>query len=198
MHIEYQSLSATLLYLISFLVIFSESGIFFLFFLPGDSMLFALGILANQHVVMLHYALPLLAIAAVCGNFLGYFLGILIRGGLEQGKYLPKVKMHHLHKAEVFYRRYGSPAILFARFIPVIRTFVPFFAGVVKMKRHRFGFWSIIGGVVWVSAVLLAGYFFGHHFNIRHASFLGTGVILAAAIATPVAIALANKFLKQK
>ncbi|HWC57813.1 MAG TPA: DedA family protein [Candidatus Paceibacterota bacterium] len=196
MHIAYQSLSALLLYSLGFLAIFSESGIFFLFFLPGDSLLFAFGILANQHVLRLGYLVPMLAIAAVCGNFLGYFLGILVRGGLEQGKYLPKIKMHHLHKADVFYRKHGSLAILFARFIPVIRTFVPFFGGMVKMQRHAFGIWSIVGGIVWVSAVVLMGYFFGHHFNIHHASFLGTGVILAAAIATPVAIAFANKYLK--
>ncbi len=196
MHIDYQSLSSTLLYLISFFIILSESGVFFLFFLPGDSLIFALGLLANQGVLNIWYIIPLLVIAAITGNFLGYFLGTYTRGGLETGKYLPKVKPEHLHKAELFYNRHGSLALLFARFVPVVRTFVPFFAGVVSMKRKTFSVWSVIGGICWITIVTLVGYFFGRQFNLQNVSYLGLGVVLIAAIATPVCIGLINRLLK--
>lgn len=196
MPIDYQSLSGTLLYLVSFLIILSESGIFFLFFLPGDSLLFALGLLANQGIINIWHIIILLIIAAICGNFLGYFLGKISRDNLKQGKYLPKVRPDHLQKAENFYKKYGSYAILFARFIPVIRTIVPFFAGVVLMKRKVFSLWSFIGGVLWITIVILIGYFFGFGFNLQNIKFLGTGVILVAAVATPFFLYLINRFLK--
>jgi len=196
MDIDYQSLSSTLLYLVSFLIVISETGIFFMFFLPGDSLLFALGLLANQGVISIWYIIPLLIIAAICGNYLGYFLGALTRGGLERGKYLPKIKPEHLQKAEIFYTKHGSIALLFARFVPILRTAVPFFAGVVGMRRRTFGAWTVIGGICWIIIVTLVGYFFGRSFNLQDVTFLGTGVIIVAAVATPVCIALINRFLK--
>jgi membrane-associated protein len=196
MHIDYQNLSTTLIYVVTFLIIFSESGVFFLFFLPGDSLLFALGLLANQGAISIWYIIPLLIVAAVLGNFLGYFLGTFARGGLEQGKYVPKIKAEHLHKAELFYKKHGPLAVLFARFIPVIRTAVPFFAGVVMMRRKTFSLWSVVGGACWITAVILGSYFFGHELNLQNITFLGTGVILIAVVATPVFIALINRFIK--
>lgn len=196
MHIE--SLSGVLLYLVAFLIIFSETGIFFLFFLPGDSLLFALGLLANKGDVAIHILIPLLIVAAILGNFLGYFLGTLTRGGIERSRWLPKVKQEHLDKARLFYDRHGLLAILFARFIPVIRTFVPFVAGIVGMQQKRFGFWTVLGGILWIITVTGIGYFFGREFNLQNVAFLGTGMVIAAAVATPIFIALINRFLKTK
>ncbi len=193
---EITSLSGLVLYIATFLIIFSESGLFFLFFLPGDSLLFALGLLANQGELNIWYIIPLLIIASILGNFLGYYMGQITRGGLVKGKYLPKVKEEHLKRAEIFYRKYGSYALLFARFVPILRTFVPYFAGVVKMNKKVFTFWSIIGGVFWISVITLTGYFFGKEFNIEKVAHLGTFVILVAALATPVFIALVKKYLR--
>lgn len=196
MHIE--SLSGVLLYLVAFLIIFSENGVFFLFFLPGDSLLFALGLLANKGDVSLVILIPLLIVAAILGNFLGYFLGRLTRGGIERGRLLPKVRQDYLDKAKVFYDQHGLLAILFARFIPVIRTFVPFFAGIVSMRQRVFGLWTTVGGVVWIILVTGLGFFFGREFNLQNIAFLGTGVVLTAVIATPVFLGLINTFLKKK
>lgn len=194
MHIE--SLSGVLLYVAAALIIFSENGVFFLFFLPGDSLLFALGLLANQGSVSLWILIPLLIIAAIGGNILGYFLGRITRGGLERGKYLPKMPPEHLARAERFYDKYGILAVFFARFVPVMRTIVPFFAGVVSMKRRAFAVWSVVGGVVWISTVVGVGYFFGKEFNLAQVGNLGLIVIAAAVVATPVFIGVLKRFFK--
>ena len=192
MHIE--SLSGVLLYLTAFLIIFGENGIFFLFFLPGDSLLFALGVLATSEQVSLWYLIPILIIAAIGGNFLGYWLGGVTGGGLV--KRLPKVKPEHLERAKRFYDKHGLFAVFFARFIPVLRTIVPYFAGVVGMHKRTFRIWSLIGGVVWISSVTLVGYFFGREFNVANIGFLGLMVILVAAIATPVFFGLLKRLAK--
>lgn len=190
MHIE--SLSGILLYAVVFLIVFGESGVFFLFFLPGDSLLFALGILATRGEVNLWILIPLLVVAAIAGNFLGYWLGqVTGRGMLRR---LPKVKPEHLERAKRFYDRHGILAVFFARFVPVLRTIVPYFAGVAAMRRQTFRIWSIVGGVFWISIVTLTGYFFGQEFNIANMGYLGLLVILVAAIATPIFMGLLKRF----
>lgn len=198
MDIDYASLSSVLIYLITFLIIFAESGVFFLFFLPGDSLLFALGLLAHQGVINVWYVIPLLVVAAIAGNFFGYFLGRITRGGIDRGRWLPRVKAIHLENARIFYERHGVWALFFARFVPVVRTFVPFFAGVASMHTRRFAIWTIIGGMAWITAVVLVGYLFDQQFRLENIAFLGTGVILVAAVATPVCIALINRFFKRR
>jgi membrane protein DedA with SNARE-associated domain len=120
MHIE--SLSGVLLYLAAFLIIFGENGVFFLFFLPGDSLLFALGVLATKGTVSLWYLIPILIIAAIGGNLLGYWLGSVTGRGFV--KRLPKVKPEHLERAKRFYDTHGLLAVFLARWIPVLRTIV--------------------------------------------------------------------------
>jgi membrane-associated protein len=191
-----ETLSGTLLYLTAFFIVFSETGVFFLFFLPGDSLLFALGLLANDGAIKLGYILPLLIIAAIIGNILAYYLGNLARAGIQRGTWFRHIKQVHLDRARIFYERHGMFAILFARFIPVIRTFVPFFAGIVSMDRKKFMFWTALGGVAWITIVVGAGYFLGREFNIQNIAFLGTGMVVAAVVATPIFIALINRFLK--
>jgi membrane-associated protein len=197
MDIDYVALSTALIYLVTFLIVCAESGVFFLFFLPGDSLLFALGLLAHQGVIHVGYIIPLLIVAAIAGNFFGYFLGRITRGGIERGKWLPRIKASYLDKARMFYERHGVWAVFFARFVPVVRTFVPFFAGVVSMHKRRFALWTVLGGVVWITTVTLVGYFFGQQFHLENIAFLGTGVILVAAVATPVCIALINRLFKR-
>lgn len=192
MHIE--SLSGVLLYLTAFLIIFSENGVFFLFFLPGDSLLFALGILANNGIVSLWYLIPLLGIAAIGGNLLGYWLGSVTGRGFIQR--LPRVKPEHLERAKRFYDAHGLLAVFLARWVPVLRTIVPYFAGAVGMRKRTFRLWSILGGILWIVSIVLVGYFFGKEFNIQHISYLTLMVILVAAIATPVFLGVLKRFVK--
>ncbi len=192
MHIE--SLSGALLYLIPFLIIFGENGVFFLFFLPGDSLLFALGVLATGGELDLWYLIPLLIVGAIFGNFLGYWFGKVTGRGIVRR--LPKVKPEHLERAKRFYAKHGILAVFFARFIPVLRTIVPYFAGVVGMNNRTFRLWSILGGITWITVVTLIGYFFGREFNIQNVGHLGIFVILIAAVATPVCIGLLKRYAK--
>ncbi len=193
MHID--ALSTHLIYLLTFFILLGESGVFFLFFLPGDSLLFALGLLANQGTISLWYIIPLLIVAAIAGNMLGYWMGTKMRQGLLMGKkYLPKVKPEHMERAERFYTKYGIYAVFFARFVPVVRTIVPFFAGVVAMRKRVFSLWSVVGGIVWISVVITVGFFFGKQFNFDHIAQLGVGVILVAVVATPVFLKLLKRF----
>ena len=191
---HFEALAPNLVYILAFLIILVESGIFFLFFLPGDSLLFALGILAAGGEVALGHLIVVLIGAAILGNLLGYFFGTLMRRGLLEGrKYLPKVKSEHLARAETFYEKYGIYAVLFARFVPVVRTIVPFFAGIVMMRRRTFGIWTVIGGIVWITTVVLVGYYLGEEFNLHNVTFIGVGVILIAAIATPIFLKLLKR-----
>lgn len=192
MHIE--SLSGVLLYLAAFLIICGENGVFFLFFLPGDSLLFALGVLATKGTVSLWYLIPILIIAAIGGNLLGYWLGSVTGRGFV--KRLPKVKPEHLERAKRFYDTHGLLAVFLARWIPVLRTIVPYFAGVVGMRKRTFRLWSVLGGVAWISSVVLVGYFFGRELDIANVGYLTLIVVLVAAVATPVFIGLIKRFVK--
>lgn len=192
MHIE--SLSGVLLYIVAFLVLFAENGVFFLFFLPGDSLLFALGVLSNKGTVSLWYLIPLLIIAAIAGNLLGYWLGSVTGRGFV--KKLPKVKPEHLERAKRFYDTHGLLAVFLARWVPILRTIVPYFAGVVGMRKRTFRLWSVLGGVAWITTVTLLGYFFGRELNIQNVGYLTLIVVLVAAIATPVFIGVLKRFFK--
>lgn len=192
MHIE--TLSGVLLYIVASLIIFGENGVFFLFFLPGDSLLFALGVLANKGTVSLWYLIPLLVLAAVGGNLLGYWLGSVTGRGFIRK--LPKVKPEHIERAKRFYDAHGLLAVFLARWVPVLRTIVPYFAGVVGMRKRTFRFWSVLGGVAWINSVVLVGYVFGKEFNVQNVSYLTLIMVLVAAIATPVFLGALKRFAK--
>jgi membrane-associated protein len=159
----------TLIYGILFLVIFCETGLVVTPFLPGDSLLFAAGALcaaatggdagAEQPAGMSILVLvPLLALAAFTGDQVNYRVGRIIGPGFTK---LPFVKPEHLEKTQKFYEKHGPKTVIMARFVPIVRTFAPFVAGVGKMKYARFLAYSAGGGVLWVSACAFAGFFFG-------------------------------------
>lgn len=151
------------LYLAMFLVVFCETGLVVTPFLPGDSLLFALGALTSTEgsVISLPLLLATLTIAPLCGDLTNYTIG----------KYLgPKVfnkesslifNKNHLVKTQSFYDQYGVKTIIIARFIPIVRTFAPFVAGIGKMKFKKFATFSVVGAVLWVWSFLFAGHLFG-------------------------------------
>ena len=149
-------------YLILFLIIFAETGLVVTPFLPGDSLLFAAGaILAKPETDLNILAMwVLLMIAAVLGDLVNYHAGKYIGVKAFSGRY-KLLKTEYLHKTQAFYNKHGGKTIIYARFIPIIRTFAPFVAGIGTMTYGRFAAYNVVGGIAWVSSFLFIGYFFG-------------------------------------
>ncbi|WKW45623.1 DedA family protein [Myroides sp. JBRI-B21084] len=153
-------------YAILFLIIFIETGLVVMPFLPGDSLLFATGMLAAQFPESLNvwYVMLLLFVAAVLGDTLNYTIGKEIGMRIVNFKILGKqpVKEEHIHKTHNFYEKYGSKTIVIARFVPIIRTLAPFVAGIGRMNYATFLTFNVVGGFIWVFGITLCGYFLGN------------------------------------
>jgi membrane-associated protein len=150
------------LYLLVFAIVFCETGLVVTPFLPGDSLLFALGALAaTGTAIKLPLVAVLLCLAANCGDALNYSVGYRLGPKVfsRDGSWLLNKK--HLIEAQHFYERHGRKTIILARFIPIIRTFAPFVAGIGRMNFVRFATFSVTGGILWVVSLLMAGFFFG-------------------------------------
>lgn len=145
-------------------IVFAESGLFFGFFLPGDSLLFTAGLLASQDILYLPLLLAIIPIAAILGDSVGYSFGKWVGPRLFVKEDSLLFNKHHVLRAEQFYEKYGPRAIILARFIPVVRTFVPIVAGIAHMRYSTFLIYNIIGGLLWGVGVTLAGYFLGNVF----------------------------------
>ena len=144
-----------------FAIIFAESGLFFGFFLPGDSLLFSAGVLASQGFMPIGILCIGCFLAAVSGDSIGYWFGKKYGRGVFERESLPLVKKHHLEQAEKFYEKHGRKTIILARFVPIVRTFAPIVAGIAQMHYRTFISYNIIGGLVWAVGVTLGGYFLG-------------------------------------
>ncbi len=151
----------TLTYVILFLIIFVETGVVVMPFLPGDSLLFAAGGFAALGSLNIYVLLILLFIAAFLGDTLNYIIGRYLGPKLFSRDY-KFIKRSHLDKTQEFYDKHGGKTIIYARFIPIVRTFAPFIAGIGKMKYSSFISFNIIGGALWIALFTLAGYFFAN------------------------------------
>jgi membrane-associated protein len=170
-------------YLILAAIIFSETGLLVGFFLPGDSLLFAAGLLASQQVFNIAGLIVLLSIAAIAGDAANYFLGLQFGEHVFERGRLRFVKHSHLMAAKEFYERHGGKAIILARFIPLVRTFTPFVAGVARMGYRRFVIYNILGGVAWITSMTLAGYWLGRIEWIRdHFEMVVVGILLVSVL----------------
>lgn len=152
-----------------FLIVFAESGLLFGFFFPGDSLLFTAGFLASPagkavlaNDVDVRVLVPLLCVAAVAGDAVGYSFGLRVGRRLFQREDSLFFHRKHLLRAEAFYERHGGKAIILARFLPAVRTFAPIVAGVAVMRYRRFAAFNVIGGAGWVLSMALGGYFLGN------------------------------------
>ncbi len=148
-------------YAIIFFIIFAESGLFFGFFLPGDSLLFTAGFLASQHLLDIRVLAILCFIAAVTGDSVGYAFGRKFGRRLFHRKDSILFSQHNLQSAEEFYEKHGKKTIVLARFIPVIRTFAPIVAGIGDMHYQTFILYNIVGGVIWAIGITMLGFFLG-------------------------------------
>lgn len=150
------------MYLILFLVIFAETGFVVTPFLPGDSLLFVLGAFAAKGAFHPVFLTGTLILAAILGDSINYAIGKYFGCRLLQAEHIPFFKKEHLDRTHNFYKTYGGKTIILARFIPVIRTFAPFVAGIVKMDYAKFFTYNVAGGILWVSAFILGGFYFGN------------------------------------
>jgi membrane-associated protein len=150
------------IYALLFLIIFSETGIVIFPFLPGDSLLFVAGALCGIGALDIYLLVPLLVIAAFTGDNTNYWTGRLIGKRLVKFGNSRFLKHEHLDKTHVFYKKHGGKMIVFARFLPIVRTFAPFVAGIARMNYQLFMFFSALGGLVWVFFFVIGGYFLGN------------------------------------
>lgn len=179
-------------------IVFAESGLFFGFFLPGDSLLFTAGLFASQG----HLSLPILligtAIAAIAGDSVGYAFGKRVGPAIFSREDSIIFHKKHIIRAEEFYKKHGVKTILLARFVPVIRTFAPIIAGVGKMPYKTFLAWNIAGGLLWTQLCILGGYYLGQVVPgiEKHLEIVILGIIALSFL--PIAIEIIRERVKSR
>ncbi len=150
------------IYAILFIIVFCETGLVVMPFLPGDSLLFVAGTLAAAGDMYVHGLFAVLAAASFTGDNTNYWIGRYIGPRVFKREKSRLFNPEHLHRTQRFYDKYGAKTVFFARFIPIIRTFAPFVAGIGRMRYPRFLFYSFSGSVAWVGSLTYAGYTFGN------------------------------------
>jgi membrane-associated protein len=183
-----------------FLVVFCETGLVVTPILPGDSLLFALGALAanDKYELSLGWLLALLCAAAIAGDAVNYYLGLRFGQRFFRSEKSWLFNKKHLVKTQQFYAKYGGKTIILARFIPIIRTFAPFVAGMGKMEYRRFAVYNVTGGVVWVTTFLLLGYFFGNYEPVKNNfSYVIVGIVILSVMPAVIEV-LVTRFKQPK
>ncbi|HNM99051.1 MAG TPA: DedA family protein [Turneriella sp.] len=170
------------MYAILFAIIFAETGLVVTPFLPGDSLLFAVGAIAARGVLSLPVIILLLAVAAVIGDTLNYSVGRYF-GDHVLKRFSRIVKPEYVQKTHDFYEKHGSKMIVLARFVPIIRTLAPFVAGIATMRYREFALYNVIGGIFWISSMTLAGFAFGNlEFVRRNFSVVVLGIVILSVM----------------
>ena len=186
-------------------VVFAETGLFAGFFLPGDSLLFVAGIFSNKlaaylfdsgsDIINLLMIITLVSVAGIVGNTVGYWFGNKVGHKMYTWKDNLLFKKHYLEQAHEFYEKHGGSAIIFARFIPIVRTFAPIVAGIVEMDKKKFSYFNVVGCIAWATTMLAGGHylhkFFIEKYNFdltKHLEVIVLGIVLVTT--APVIIKL--------
>lgn len=169
-----------------FIIVFLESGIFFL--LPGDSLLFTAGIVAAGGGFNIFYLILLIFFATLIGGIVGYLIGVYIEHLHNYRLFRKILKPEHISKAHQFFDEYGRMTIILSRFVPIVRTFVPIVAGIARMNFQKFIIYSIISSLVWSTSVTLVGYFLGRRFPliVDYLHYLVVVIVLVSVV--PIAV----------
>lgn len=149
-------------YAILFLIIFCETGLVVTPFLPGDSLIFAVGALSAKGVLSFFVVTAVMIVAAILGDTLNYWIGYRVGPRVFTSESSRWLNRQHLDKTHQFYEKYGGKTIIIARFMPIIRTFAPFVAGIGRMSYGKFLLYNVVGGVLWIVLFMVAGYLFGN------------------------------------
>ena len=177
------------LYGILFLVIFAETGLVVFPFLPGDSLLFISGTVAAAAALDVHVLVVVLAAAAILGDSVNYAIGRYIGPKAFSRPDSRWFRQDHLRRTQAFYDKYGGITIIIGRFVPIIRTFAPFLAGVAQMSYGRFLCYNVVGGLMWITSLVYAGYLFGNIPWVKeNLSWIVIGIVVVSLI--PVAMTL--------
>ncbi len=193
---QWTELMGPWIYILMFLIIFAETGLIVTPFLPGDSLLFALGALTavtttvtvngeevSRAALNFQLLFALLCVAAILGDLVNYFVGRWVGLKLFTNPQSKIFNPEHLRRTQEFYDRHGGKTIILARFIPIIRTYAPFVAGFGRMKYRTFAFYNVIGGVVWIGLFLTAGHFFGNIPQVkRHFQYVIIAIIAISVL----------------
>lgn len=185
-----------LTYMILFLIIFTETGVVIMPFLPGDSLLFAVGTFAALGLLNIYLVLVLLLTAAVLGDTVNYWIGNYIGPKVFERDYR-FLKKEYLFRTQRFYEKHGGKTIVIARFLPIIRTFAPFVAGVGTMHYTRFLAYNFLGGFIWVLGFTLLGYFFGNIPAVKNNFSLVILGIIALSVVPPIYEYIRHKIRQQ-
>nr|WP_314898769.1 DedA family protein [uncultured Deefgea sp.] len=171
------------IYVILFLVIFCETGLLVTPFLPGDSLLFVAGMLAASGAMNVHLLFVLLVIAAILGDAVNYTIGKYFGHKLFANKESKIFRPEYLNKTHDFFEKYGGKTIIIARFVPIVRTFAPFVAGMAEMTYKKFAFYNISGALLWVGSLLYAGFLLGEiHFIQKNLTAIILGIIFVSIL----------------
>ena len=187
----------SLTYALLFLIIFVETGLVVTPFLPGDSLLFAVGAFAALGSLNIFMLLILLMVAAILGDTANYWVGHFFGEKLVANPKVP-IKKEHIERTQKFFDKHGGKTIILARFVPIVRTFAPFVAGIGKMHYGKFISFNIIGGISWVLLVTLAGFFFGNIPVVRDNFSTVIIAIVLISIAPIIIQGLISKLQKEK
>lgn len=171
------------IYALLFAVIFAETGLVVFPFLPGDSLLFIAGTVVAVAGLNVHLLVLLLIIAAILGDSVNYAVGRYLGPKVYSRPDSRWIRQEHLRRTQAFYDRYGGITIVIGRFIPIIRTFAPFLAGVAQMSYPRFLAYNVIGGILWIASLVYAGYLFGNIPWVKdNLSFIVLGIVVVSLI----------------
>jgi membrane-associated protein len=165
---EFISANGSLTYALLFLIVFVETGLVVMPLLPGDSLLFSVGLLASASgQIDVYYVIPLLILAALSGDQVNYFLGRYFSSWIKEREQILFLKRSHVEQTETFYAKYGAKTVILARFIPIVRTVAPFVAGAGRMSYPVYLLYGFLGACLWVTSITMAGFYLGDNAFIK-------------------------------